>query len=280
MDRRGVKHPRFKRAAARGRVAQMSRISQFRANMRGNQAMVAPLRRSYAMDRQIKALIAAKKRDAADVTRDEAPLATTTIACLTSSTDFATAASGTGLLDMDGDECLINYVRLNGRFNNAAVLDENPLGNFDAIVRKIVVWFKKPLLVASAAGTLPPITEVLVTDQIDSMPVQSNANGGRFQILSDRQWNLGTNTHQSATTGGSAAVTPGSNRFYDYIVKVNKKVKFKSPSQSGGVGGGHYDSDVSGGQVSSGLLVLYTLISKPGPATPSDSSTTRLNYTG
>lgn len=237
--------------------------------------------RGRSLESQVRALIAAKKRDAADVTRSTASLTATTISCLTSSTDFATAASGTGLLDMDGDECQINSVRMKGRLDIPAVLDLDPAGDFDAVVRKLVVWFNKPLLVASAAGTLPPITEVLVADTIESLPVTDAANGGRFVILSDRKWNLGNNTYQAVTAVGHARVSGKNNQFYDYTVNVNKRIKFVAPSVPGAAAGsgGHYDSDVNNGRVDRGLLVCYTQVSN-NAQTVVDTMVTRLNYTG
>lgn len=229
--------------------------------------------------KQMKALIASKRKDAADVTRSTASLATTTLACLTSSTDYATAASGTGLLDLDGDECLINSVRMRGVLSNQAILDLDPAGDYDATVRKLVVWFNKPLLVASAAGTLPPITEVLISDTIASLPVTNAANGGRFVILSDKIWNLGTNTYQAVTAVGHARVSGPVTKFFDYRVKVGKMCKFAANSVSG-TPAGHYDSDVAPGRIDKGLLVCYTMIVNGGHTNVLDTTYTRLNYTG
>jgi len=236
-------------------------------------------RRSRALDQQVRALIASKKRETTDVSRPQNLVGTTVLQCLTSSTNGATAASGTGLLDMDGDECLINSVRLRGVLTNAATLDLDPVGNADVIVRKLVVWFRKPLLVPSAAGTLPPITEVLVADTIESLPVTDAANGGRFVILSDRRWNLGTNTYQAATAVGHARVQGKTVQHYDYTVKVGKKTKFKATAQSG-TPAGHYDSDVSAGQVDAGLLVMYVQSVTTGGQIGTNLESTRLNYTG
>jgi len=272
MDRRGVKNIRRRRPVA-------SRVPS-RALMSARRGLFREPAGQISLNRQVRALIAAKKRDAADISRVSAPLTATTLSCLTSSTDFSTAASGTGILDADGDECMINNVRISGRLTNNAALDLDPLGNFDTIIRKIVVWFYKPLTVASAAGTLPPITEVLVSDTVSSLPVSDATNGGRFKILSDRKWNLGTNTYQAITAVGHAAVNGKTNQSFDYFVKVNKKVKYVSPAQSGTAAGGHYDSDVNAGRVSGGLLVLYTVYSKPNSADVDDSTITRLNYTG
>jgi len=270
MDRRGVKNVRRVRNAPVRAAARA-----LMAARRG--PMVAP--RQLALNKQVRALIAAKKRDAADVTRSTASLTVTTLACATSSTNFATAASGTGLLDMDGDECMVNSIRLKGALQNPATLDLDPASNVDTVIRKLVVWFNKPLLVASAAGTLPPITEVLISDTIDSLPVTAAANGGRFVILSDRKWNLGINSYQATTAVGHARVQGKTLQYYDYTVKVGKMIKFKTPAQSGSAAGGHYDTDVAAGQVDRGLIVIYTQVLNSGN-NPQDTGYTRLNYTG
>lgn len=240
-------------------------------------------RKGRSLLRQVKALVASKKREAADVARTTAAQAATTIACLTSSTDFATAASGTGLLNMDGDECMINHVRIKGTIANTTIVDADPTGNTESIMRKLLVWFNKPLLVSSAAGTLPPITEVLIADTIQSLFVTQAANGGRFVVLSDKKWNLGSNTVQAATALGSSSVNGKTRHYYDYKVKVGRMCKFVGPSVSGvavGDTGGHYDN-TPGGQVDKGLLVLYTQVALGvAGAVLNDTSSTRLNYTG
>lgn len=236
--------------------------------------------RSLSLERQIRGLIASKRRDAADkqsVNTDSD--AATTVDCLTSSTVYATAASGTGLLDCDADEVLINSITVRGQIKNNCVTDVDPTGNRDVLMRKLYVWFYKPLTIASAAGTLPPVTEVLVEDEVWSLPVQKNANGGRFKILFDRTWNLGTNTVADAT-GGATCRYGRTQQIISYTIKVGMKCKFKAPSQSGTAPGGHYDSDVSAGQIDSGLLVCYTLTT-PGTGQTSvmEEINTRLNYT-
>lgn len=230
--------------------------------------------------RQMKALIASKKKEAADVNHSISPATATTISCLTSSTDFATAASGTGLLDADADEILVNNVRIKGSIVNQAILDLDPTGQADALVRHLIVWFNKPLLVASAAGTLPPITEVLISDSIFALPVTQAANGGRFQILSNKLYNLGTNTFQAATALGHARASGQTHQLVDYRVKVNKMIKYAAPSVSG-TPGGHYDSDVIPGRIDRGLLVMYTMYNATAlTQTIVSSINTRLNYTG
>lgn len=230
---------------------------------------------------QVKALLASKQRDATDVARNNAALAgATTVSCLTSTTDFATAVSGTGLIEADCDEAHLNHVRIKGQLINSALLDVDPSSGADSYIRVMVVQFNKPLLVASAAGTLPPITEVLVTDALTSLPVTDAANGGRFKILSNKLFNMGTNTFAATTAVGSARVSGVNNRFIDYTVKINKQCKFKSPTLSGGTSaGGHYDSDVPAGQVDNGLIVMYVQSTAAGFGTLGMTLNTRLNYT-
>lgn len=232
---------------------------------------------SASLMKQVKALIASKKKDAADVTRSDATLSSTKISCLTSSTDFATAASGTGLLDMTGDEALINSVRLRGAIRIQCGGTSDPANDYAATVRKIVVWFNKPLLVASAAGTLPPVTEVLTGSTVYSLPVPDASNGGRFKILSDRTIKMGAFGHED--TAGLTWIEAPTVKHWDYTVKVGKMCKFKAPSDAGSTAGGHYDSDVSAGQVNTGLLCQYTLVDT-GSQTVNLAETTRVNYTG
>lgn len=234
---------------------------------------------SMSLGKQIRSLVASKKRDAADQERDVAVAGTTEIRCLTSSSAAGVAASGSGILDMDGDECLINKVRIKGEFTNLATLDLDPSNNKDGLIRQMVVWFNKPLLVASAAGTLPPITEVLTDDLIDALPISDAVNGGRFKILSNKVWNMGTNTFQANTAVGHARCSGRTHQQVDYTVKVGRVCKFAKPSRSGTLLAGHYDSDVSDGRIATGLLVMYTQ-SSPGGNTLVGNLFTRLNYTG
>jgi len=225
--------------------------------------------------KQVRALVASKKRDGSDVTRN-GTLTVTTASCLTSSTNFTTAASGTGLLDCDADEVMINSVRIKG----VTLLDTKigtPADHYPARIRQLVVWFNKPLLVASAAGTLPPITEVLVTDSIDSLPVTDAANGGRFKILSNKLIQLGMNW--GSTTVNTAQVVGPCLKSFDYTVKVGRMSRFKASSSPGTNAGGHYDSDIAFGQVDKGLLVLYQLVDTADQDLTCNQ-TTRVNYTG
>lgn len=251
------------------------------SNMRrGRPTMAGVTSYQPSVDKQIRALIAAKKKDAQDVSRDRSAATTTASTCLTSGTGFSGTAMA-GLLAADADEVLINTVRLRGYHECPATLDVNTDANRDTFVRQLIVWFYKPLRVADASATLPPITEVLVSDELHSLPVGSASNGGRFVILSDRMWNLGTNTYQAITAAGAAINTGKSKQYFDYTVKVGKTVKFVQPSASPGTPGGHYDVNTLNGQVDRGLLVMYSQVF-PGAtiATVTTVQDTRLNYTG
>jgi len=235
--------------------------------------------RSLLLARQIKALVHGKTKDAADVARNTADHLATTSSCLTSSTDFSTAASGTGLLDMDGDEALINHITVSQTFDlqNEVLLDPTSTGV--EVVRTLIVWFYKPLLVASAAGTLPPITEVLVTDNHASLYVPDTQNSGRFQVLYDKTDILGNNTVTVAATGSNPRLNGKIAVRRIFKVPVNKRCHFRSAGVSG-TPSGHYDSDVSNGQIDRGLLVMYTISADQSNGRLLVANSTRLNYTG
>lgn len=276
MSRRAyVKQSMVGKVSSKRRAAAKATIQRQRAKLRG------PGTYEVSLQKQMRALVAAKKRDAADITRfNAANLAATTASCLTSSDLTASATSGSGILAMEGDECHINHIHMKGYFSLPATLELDPSGNTDVIVRRIVVWFNKPLYVADANGLLPPITEVLQSDSVNSMYVTDAANGGRFKVLSDRKWNLGQNTFQAVTAIGGHALHSGRTyQTFDYKVKVGKRVKFVSPSNAA-YPGGHYDSDYTAGRIDKGLIICYTLAVNNTNCVPVHGLVTRLNYTG
>lgn len=237
------------------------------------------------MYKQIRGLLAAKTRDCADVNRNASGVASGALYsfCASSSGSFGFAPSGTGLFDTDADEVLVNTLRLRGVITHPAVAVADRVNAVDSMVRKLVVWFNKPLLPPDGSGTLPPITEVLPAGAgIASLPYQSAQNGGRFTILSDKTWNLGTNVIAVASTTGNYTSDGHNTKMYDYTVKIGRKVKFAASSASGTAGaGGHYDADVAGGRVNTGLLVVYTIpYSSPTGVLMYDQCVSRLNYTG
>lgn len=230
---------------------------------------------------KVRALVAGKTKDTASINRDGA-LTTTTVSCLTSSSDFAVATSASGLLVCDSDNALINTLTVREKITLACLEDVTPVGLADAKVRTIIVWFKKPLLVASAAGTLPPVTEVLETDDFNSLYVTDTRNAGRFQVISDRTVSLGCNTVAVAATGAYPRVNGTNVHCEEYVIKINKKTHFKDIAVDGGAAGagGHYDSDVPEGQVDNGLLIMYTLgLNAATAGTTSIARWTRVNYT-
>jgi len=219
------------RAFARGR-ASPSRYSRAASYTRWG--LPAPGRRSTAMVKQVKGLLAAKTRDAADVNLGITAYTNAVIGGLcTSSNVTAAAAYGSGLLQTDADEVLLNSIRIRGMFVLPATLLLDPTGHYSAKVRRLLVWFNKPLQVAVSGGaTLPSLNEVLVNLNVDALPINDATNGGRFVILSDRVWDVGTNTFQSVTAAGSARVNGRIGVVYDYTVKISRKFTFKAPSNN------------------------------------------------
>jgi len=239
---------------------------------------------------QVRRLIAGKKKDAADVTRvgsgsDNSN--TILYSAITSSNGTTTAASGTGLIATDADRAQINHVKIRGKLELAPIACTTAqaiTAVTSARNRILIVWFYKPLLDASAAAFVPPVTEVLVSSSVDSMYVPDTQNQGRFQVLSDRIFDLGRNLLISDASLGSSS-DPKNAITLNYDVKVNKSCSFKSNADPVTNLGGHYDSDVSAGQVSKGLLVFYLLKDGGGGVAGTDAGShradiiSRLNYT-
>lgn len=284
-NRQGVKYaPYKKRSLIKARIQQAYGSAANDAALMSMDYDTGSVRSRNASSfrQQLKALVASKKRDAPDVTRNSNPLTTTVLSCLTSSTDFATAASATGILDMVGDSAMINDVHIISNLTNTCLEDVTPVGLADIMYRLIAVWFYKPLLVGSAAGTIPPITEVLVTDSVFSDIVQDTANAGRFKILYDKTYNMGTNTVAVAATGAYPRINGTINRKLDITIPIKKQIHFAtSVNPISGVNGGHYDSDVTAGRVDRGLLILYQIPYAAGTGgTLISNMTTRVNFTG
>lgn len=232
-----------------------------------------------ALQRQVDDLVALADKDAKDVSQDRVSFSTTESTCLQSEQGMVgMAGGGTGILACDADQVMINHVRCSGFHSLPASLDVDTSTNNDTVVRHLVVWFYKPLLVADAVGTLPPITEVLVSDDVNSLPVQATANGGRFVILSDKMWNLGVNTYQSAAAAGAAINNGRSKRYFDYTIEVGKMCKFVKHGDATS-GPGHYSSTNLDGQIDRGLLVMYSQVSLGVPTcAPTTVMVTRLNF--
>jgi len=238
---------------------------------------------------QVRRLIQGKKKDAADQIgrRSGANANTATfIYCPHSSDASATATSGNGLVVTDADRATINYVHVKGNLCLGPIpctraQAELVFGN--ARVRHLMVWYYKPSTAAVAAGTLPPITDVLVSDSVDSYPLSDAANSGRFTILSDRVYDLGRNlkiTDECLGQDGDGGVQ----YTFNQIIKVGKEQHYAAACTNS-LPGGHYDSDQAPGRVTRGLMVGYFLYTKGGGVAATDAGEnnitlhTRINYT-
>jgi len=231
---------------------------------------------------QVRRLIQGKKKDAADVDRVQTSVIANRIHCLSSSTSNATAADTTGLVVTDADRAHINSVTIRGTLNcfplvctSAQAATAKGAPRF----RMITVWFYKPKLDASAAGTLPPLTEVLedAVPTIDSMYKQDAKNANSFVVLSDRLLVAPRMLQLSdASLGMDRDGQVGSAVPFNYTVKVNKEQFYAAPCNSTNKGG-HFDSDTLPGQVTKGLLVLYTIAD--GEGSTAGTSCGRFNYT-
>lgn len=244
---------------------------------------------------QVRRLIAGKKKDAADQQRIHGGgITSTRVFCMSSSGAVGVANSGTGLIATDSDRAQLNYVKIRGSYNlrplSVTVAQMAATFRSKCRVRHLVVWFYKSKTDPSAAGTLPPITEVLVSDGVDSLVVPETDNCGRFTILSDRMFDCGRNLIASdltATQAYALSQYDSSNVVgFAYDVKINKTAEFKVNADPVTNLGGHYDSDVSNGQISKGLCVLYIVAEGGAGAAGTDvgtlvgiNLTTRLNYT-
>jgi len=228
---------------------------------------------------QLRGLLATQRRYAFDVSRPISGINSNLSFCLTSSDISGTAVQTSGLLVTPGiDEVLINNVRVKGYIELPLYSAPTIIGVRPTIIRQILVWFNKPLLVASSAGTLPDITEVLNNSTAAALPIQDPNNGGRFVILSDRRFDLGQNCVLSVPPYTYLGLGKPKHAF-DYTITVNKRIKYVQPPTAA-YPGGHYDSDIASGRVSTGLLVLYQLCSVSDAACYYNTQIyTRLNYT-
>lgn len=280
----------FKRTKMYGREGRSMARTKFASYNRGKViALKRPASRktpkAVAFVKQLRALCDGKTRDAVDVLRTWDGIATE-IQCLTSAAAVGAAASANGLIDATGDSALMNNVRIKGKLTNASAAATSVVDQRDILVRHLVVFFHKPKIDTSAAGTLPPLSEVLAlanptVPEIEALPVQETQNKGRFTILSDKLFNIGTNVLDRTATFTYLNRAGPSAHIFDYTVKIDKKVHFLESSVAGGTKGGHYDSDVKPGQVNTGLLVLYQIKDEAAVECGNFASSlvTRLNYT-
>lgn len=234
------------------------------------------------MTKQLKALLGGHHKDAVDVTRDLGLSATgVQVSCLTSINNYTVATSGSGVLVGDGDQALLQYLKVRGSIKMLRTdeLATALTGTTDVQVRMLYIWVARPSTVPVAAGTLPPITDFFdySTDYTRAIPKTKEANGGRFQILSDHKFVL--DRHQSNTTslGMTSSVKPNL-IILDHNLKINKTVRFvKHPTD--GVPGGHFDSDYENGRVNTGLLLRYICLNDGGHTCSAQFEITdRLSY--
>ncbi len=190
--------------------------------------------------------------------------------CLTSSTAYNTAASGTGLLTAsDSDKVRINSVWLKGHaYAVGATTAAQP-----PRLRIMVVWLYTSVQLASAAGTLPGChQDVLVgttdIDSIDLMTKQKGEVSSSFKILWDQTIEMG----QASTGHGKIGHT------IDIFVPINQTMTLKDPSTDTLLAG-HYDSDESAGQITRGIPMLYVMADGATGQGVAAAFQRRLNYT-
>jgi len=189
-------------------------------------------------------------------------LGTTRSYCVTGGGAPGTAARYSGEVSTSNDSAFIKSIEIDGYMEIAPLAKaagSSLESSVPVTVRELLVWFYKPSLPASAAGTLPPVTEVLLADTVASMYVDDNANAGRFKVLSDKRYKLGSNVY---VTNLSLKETTISRIYCPHKIMIGKTQHYAAPAVPGAAGvsldkGGHYDSDVDEGQVTRGLCVLY-----------------------
>lgn len=141
-------------------------------------------------------------------------------------------------------------------------------------VRELLVWYYKPIQQPVNNGvTLPPVTEVLLTDTVGSMYVDPAANAGRFKVLSDKRFKLGSNVYVANL---SLKETSIARVYVPHKIMIDKVQHYKAPPTDTEKGG-HYSSNFDEGLVSRGLCVLY-YVSEGNAGTFTASMTMRLQY--
>jgi len=231
---------------------------------------------------KIKALIAGKTKDAQDVAHNVTVAAADTaqFCCLTNSEAAYSevAPDLQGLLITDGDSALINSITIRGSLKLKVITDAAPLASTTSRIRRLLVWYKKVKLDPSAGGTLPPVTEVLVSDNIDSLYALGNEGNRNFVVIDDRTWNLGM--AMQTTVGGADLMAQGPLSFVlDEVIPVKKTCKFVDGAQSSVSPGGHYSSGNPAGLVNDGLFVMYLVADDDSNNDIFVTMNCRLNYT-
>lgn len=205
--------------------------------------------------------------------------ATASVHCLTSSTAATTAISSSGQIIPLCDSASLNFVEIRGHLAIRAVDAAMAATSYPGDVRILVVRFNKPIAQPTAAGTLPPVTEVLESDNYNAFPIASDVQNGRFQILSDRNFRIDP---FGMGAGATSSSMPAASQAVNYKVKVKRQVDFLSSTIGPGVNGngGHFDSDQAAGQVSKGLLCMYVISNFSGASfAPYGTLNTRVQYT-
>lgn len=222
-------------------------------------------------------------RDAADITRlNSAAMSSTTVSmCATSPQPITTGTAGN--LNSDKDCSTINSLRVKGSFSSSPIIVTTAQADAvygEAEARMLWVWYYKPGTPPDASGNMPPVTDCLVSNDIDSMHLQGDENAGRFTILFDRRIKVGRALQ--LTDGGKGSEGRAHTVPFDYTIQIHKDQFYNIGSASAG----RYDttSPTAGGIVTKGLLVGYLLKTKGAGVAGADACNgsvklaTRLNY--
>jgi len=101
-------------------------------------------------------------------------------------------SSSTGLLQTSQDSVTIKWLELRGTYQTTAVAMSGTV--VPIAIRRIVVWWYKYAL---DTGNLPGSDKLMTVsggNSIESMIKNPDENAGSFKILSDKTFDLGTNT--------------------------------------------------------------------------------------
>jgi len=188
------------------------------------------------------------------------------------------SASASGQVVTDEDSALIDAFHYKGTYIANWTQPDGTVPGPAGIgwtIRHLYVWWNRPIEVASAAGTLPSLGNVLqeISPGVygpNCHFLAKNVTDKRFTILADY-------THYFDNVRGPVV------KHFDDYVKINKIQKYMQPATEA-LPGGHYDSDQLAGQVSTGLPVLYIVVTENGAASATGDLTAlsckgRLIYT-
>jgi len=185
--------------------------------------------------------------------------------CLTAMGSAAgTATSGNGVVVTDEDSALIDAYHYKGTYigNWACQLADGSSGEgVGFTIRHLYVWWNRSIELASSAGTLPSLANVLQEISAGVYGpnchfLAKNVTDKRFTVLADY-------THYFDSIRGPVV------KHFDEYVKINKIQKYIAPATEA-LAGGHFDSDQLAGQVSTGLPVLYIICTENGAQAGSD----------